>query len=149
MAIRTRILLIVSILFATYFTNASQNNRSNCEYNQGRWTEDEHTLFETAFDIHGRDWKKIAKYVGTRSNVQARTHYQKLERMRERHQEKIALEQSAAPLLQPLLYSLYNSLPIQTPDLPGCNFAMLMAPLSLPCPFCQCIKEYHRKHQQQ
>jgi SHAQKYF class myb-like DNA-binding protein len=43
----------------------------------GRWTTEEHQKFLEAYEIFGKDWKKIAEFIGTRSNVQCRTHAQK------------------------------------------------------------------------
>ncbi len=47
----------------------ASNDRSN-----GRWTADEHRLFLVAMDQYGRKWKKISKFLGTRTPVQVRTH---------------------------------------------------------------------------
>ena len=43
----------------------------------GRWTKKEHAAFTQALDKYGREWKKIAAAVGTRTVVQVRTHAQK------------------------------------------------------------------------
>lgn len=43
----------------------------------GRWTSREHELFLTGYEKFGKDWKKISEFMGTRSNVQCRTHAQK------------------------------------------------------------------------
>mmetsp|Transcript_34533 Transcript_34533/g.62984 ORF Transcript_34533/g.62984 Transcript_34533/m.62984 type:complete len:242 (-) Transcript_34533:567-1292(-) len=45
--------------------------------NTGRWTPEEHNLFLKALSIHGKNWKTVAQFVGTRSVVQVRTHAQK------------------------------------------------------------------------
>jgi len=45
--------------------------------NIGRWTQEEHMRFLEAYRLHGKDWRKLAQHVGTRSNVQCRTHAQK------------------------------------------------------------------------
>jgi SHAQKYF class myb-like DNA-binding protein len=45
--------------------------------NIGRWTSVEHKKFLEAIDLFDKDWRKIAEYVGTRNNVQCRTHAQK------------------------------------------------------------------------
>lgn len=45
--------------------------------NVGRWTQQEHDLFLQGYELYGKDWRKIAEYIGTRSNVQCRTHAQK------------------------------------------------------------------------
>ncbi|CAD8092974.1 unnamed protein product [Paramecium primaurelia] len=43
----------------------------------GRWTKDEHQRFVEALSIHGKNWKKVEEYVGTRSGAQIRSHAQK------------------------------------------------------------------------
>jgi len=43
----------------------------------GRWTKDEHNTFLDGLRIHGKEWKKIANMIATRSVVQIRTHAQK------------------------------------------------------------------------
>jgi SHAQKYF class myb-like DNA-binding protein len=43
----------------------------------GRWTKQEHSKFMEAYKMFGKDWRKVASYVGTRNNVQVRTHAQK------------------------------------------------------------------------
>jgi SHAQKYF class myb-like DNA-binding protein len=43
----------------------------------GRWTKREHELFLEALKKHGKEWKKVAAMVKTRTVVQTRTHAQK------------------------------------------------------------------------
>ena len=43
----------------------------------GRWTDEEHELFERAVEIYGKKWKKIEAIVGTRTATQIRSHAQK------------------------------------------------------------------------
>lgn len=43
----------------------------------GRWTQSEHEMFVLALRIYGREWKKIAEVVKTRTPIQIRTHAQK------------------------------------------------------------------------
>lgn len=43
----------------------------------GRWTDEEHLLFERALQIYGKKWKKIEAVVGTRTATQIRSHAQK------------------------------------------------------------------------
>jgi SHAQKYF class myb-like DNA-binding protein len=43
----------------------------------GRWTDEEHELFERALQIYGKKWKKIEAVVGTRTATQIRSHAQK------------------------------------------------------------------------
>jgi SHAQKYF class myb-like DNA-binding protein len=43
----------------------------------GRWTREEHADFLSALKMYGREWKKVAAKVKTRTVVQTRTHAQK------------------------------------------------------------------------
>ncbi|KAK8806958.1 hypothetical protein WA158_003717 [Blastocystis sp. Blastoise] len=45
--------------------------------NQGRWTKEEHELFLKGLEKYGKDWKKIAGCIESRTIVQVRTHAQK------------------------------------------------------------------------
>jgi SHAQKYF class myb-like DNA-binding protein len=38
---------------------------------------EEHKLFLQALQLHGKNWKKVQKFIGTRSCSQARSHAQK------------------------------------------------------------------------
>ncbi|CAK57863.1 unnamed protein product (macronuclear) [Paramecium tetraurelia] len=44
---------------------------------QGRWIKEEHQRFVEALSLHGKNWKKVEEYVGTRSGAQIRSHAQK------------------------------------------------------------------------
>jgi SHAQKYF class myb-like DNA-binding protein len=57
-------------------TNAAKKpvDKNNCT---GRWTKDEHALFLEGIKLHGKEWKKIAETIPTRTVVQIRTHAQK------------------------------------------------------------------------
>ena len=43
----------------------------------GRWSKEEHNKFIEGIIKYGNDWKKIQKYVSTRTSTQARSHAQK------------------------------------------------------------------------
>lgn len=43
----------------------------------GRWTKEEHEAFLSALQVYGKEWKKVAARVKTRTVVQTRTHAQK------------------------------------------------------------------------
>ena len=43
----------------------------------GRWTKEEHEAFLSALQMYGKEWKKVAAKVRTRTVVQTRTHAQK------------------------------------------------------------------------
>ncbi len=57
-----------------------------CVFIAGRWTQEEHALFLQGLREHGKEWKKIALMIPTRTVVQIRTHaqkyYQKLAKVR-------------------------------------------------------------------
>lgn len=43
----------------------------------GRWTKEEHNRFIEAYELYGKEWKKVHTYVGTRTTTQVRSHAQK------------------------------------------------------------------------
>ena len=43
----------------------------------GRWTREEHEAFLEGLKIHGREWKKVAQEIPTRTSAQIRSHAQK------------------------------------------------------------------------
>ena len=47
------------------------------QLNDGRWSKKESKLFEEAFEMFGKNWKKIKQHVGTRTGMQIRSHGQK------------------------------------------------------------------------
>jgi hypothetical protein len=60
------------------FNSGSENSQGNYqEFNTGRWTDVEHKKFLEAILIYGNEWKKVQKYISTRSSTQARSHAQK------------------------------------------------------------------------
>eukprot|EP01035_Chromulina_nebulosa_P031430 gene31430-41910_t len=50
---------------------------TNGQEHTGRWTRQEHSLFLEALKKYGKEWKKVASMVKTRTVVQTRTHAQK------------------------------------------------------------------------
>lgn len=65
--------------------------KSNEDSTSGRWTAEEHREFLKGLHLHGREWKKVATLIPTRSSAQVRSHAQKyfvrLQRMQEEDQE--------------------------------------------------------------
>lgn len=53
-------------------TKASRLGKST-----GRWTHQEHLLFIEGLKIHGKNWKKVESFIGTRTGTQIRSHAQK------------------------------------------------------------------------
>ena len=58
-------------------TSIKQNNQDNPKFSIGRWHLGEHKRFLEAIIKFGNDWKKVEKYIGTRTSSQARSHAQK------------------------------------------------------------------------
>lgn len=62
----------------------------------GRWNKEEHALFLEGIRLHGKEWKKIASMIDTRSVVQIRTHaqkyFQKLNKRKNQEQLKGSME---------------------------------------------------------
>lgn len=62
--------------YNTTNTNTSRVVESGQEHT-GRWTREEHEAFLSALSQYGKEWKKVAAKVKTRTVVQTRTHAQK------------------------------------------------------------------------
>lgn len=62
-------------------SSSSRSNKSSAtgkiKENTGRWQAEEHEVFLKGLNEHGKQWKKIAMMIKTRSVVQVRTHAQK------------------------------------------------------------------------
>ena len=52
-------------------------NQEKSKFSSGRWHLSEHKRFLEAIIKFGNDWKKVEKYIGTRTSSQARSHAQK------------------------------------------------------------------------
>lgn len=50
-------------------TNSAQASATESEFNSGRWTAHEHERFLEAIEMYGKDWKKVQKFVGTRTST--------------------------------------------------------------------------------
>ena len=57
--------------------SSSSAHQPKYKENTGRWLAEEHEVFLQGLDLHGKQWKKIAVMIKTRSVVQVRTHAQK------------------------------------------------------------------------
>jgi len=60
------------------------NEESKSNSKKGRWTKDEQNLFNFAYQWHGKDWKKLAEIIRTRSIIQIRSHAQKIQKKLEK-----------------------------------------------------------------
>ncbi len=58
-------------------SNEEENNKSQGNFNNGRWSEEEHKKFLEGILEFGNEWKKVQKVIKTRSSTQARSHAQK------------------------------------------------------------------------
>ncbi len=58
-------------------SNEEENNKTIENFNNGRWTEEEHKKFLEGILEYGNEWKKVQKVIKTRSSTQARSHAQK------------------------------------------------------------------------
>ena len=65
----------------------------------GRWTATEHEAFLRGVQEHGREWKLVAKVVGTRTPAQARSHAQKYFTKQERQQQQQSIDTATRILL--------------------------------------------------
>ena len=93
----------------THARNGSTLNRCHGSSNQGkqgentgRWSTNEHTLFLSGIQNYGKDWKRIADLIPSRTVVQTRTHAQKYVR-------KVAKQQQAQKYV-------YYSIITKTPE---------------------------------
>ena len=50
-------------------SSTSNENIPRPGINEGRWTKFEHCSFLKALKLHGRDWKKVARQVGSRTST--------------------------------------------------------------------------------
>jgi SHAQKYF class myb-like DNA-binding protein len=89
-------------------SSSSSKKKSGSGFeNTGRWTSEEHQMFLNGLDSYGKEWKKIAELIKTRTVVQIRTHaqkyFQKVAKAREQANEKIpATFRSTAMLTKPI-----------------------------------------------
>lgn len=56
---------------------APSNHKASAGMNGGRWTEQEHQSFLAGLRLYGREWKKVASKIKTRTSAQIRSHAQK------------------------------------------------------------------------
>ena len=57
--------------------NYKNNTTANGIEKTGRWTKEEHEAFLVGLKLYGKEWKKVADIVKTRTVIQTRTHAQK------------------------------------------------------------------------
>lgn len=61
---------------------------STNEKSTGRWTAQEHEAFITGLSMYGREWKRVAQLIPTRTSAQVRSHAQKYFHHLEQHHQR-------------------------------------------------------------
>ncbi|CAG9329795.1 unnamed protein product [Blepharisma stoltei] len=84
----------------------SECESSTDEGRTGRWTLKEHEDFMRGVSFYGKDWKKIADFLGTRTPVQVRSHAQKFY-LREETVKKSKRKSHKAFKFQPISIEVY------------------------------------------
>ena len=56
--------------------DSAVNRESTVEKSTGRWTIDEHEAFVRGLSLYGREWKRVAQIIPTRTAAQVRSHAQ-------------------------------------------------------------------------
>jgi len=65
----------------------------------GRWTREEHDQFLEGMKIHGREWKKVATGIRTRTSAQIRSHAQKyFNKLSREHEQRLNAAELAASM---------------------------------------------------
>ncbi|KAJ0412622.1 hypothetical protein ATCC90586_006989 [Pythium insidiosum] len=62
---------------ASSLDEKAKTTKSQTGMNGGRWTEQEHQSFLAGLRLYGREWKKVASKIKTRTSAQIRSHAQK------------------------------------------------------------------------
>jgi len=69
----------------------------------GRWTTEEHQAFLEGLKVHGREWKKVAENIKTRTSAQIRSHAQKyFSKLGKEESQMQMLGTSTAPSIIPI-----------------------------------------------
>ena len=63
--------------FKTHIQCNSNTCITECKFNNGRWLQEEHWKFIEGIFLYGNEWRKVEKYIKTRTAAQARSHAQK------------------------------------------------------------------------
>jgi len=72
--------------------------RKSTEQSTGRWTTKEHEAFIVGLKLYGREWKKVARSIPTRTSAQIRSHAQKYFSKIARNQQQQAITLSPSRL---------------------------------------------------
>mmetsp|Transcript_27552 Transcript_27552/g.75862 ORF Transcript_27552/g.75862 Transcript_27552/m.75862 type:complete len:409 (-) Transcript_27552:816-2042(-) len=78
--------------------NGKSNSKSSLAkgISTGRWTDSEHQAFLRGLHLYGREWKKVASMISTRTSSQVRSHAQKYFTKMQRDQDAFMMFSNAA-----------------------------------------------------
>jgi SHAQKYF class myb-like DNA-binding protein len=66
---------------------------SQSESTRGRWTTEEQNIFNLAYHWYGKNWKKLKELIPTRTQIQIRSHAQKIDKKSKTRSEGTAKPQ--------------------------------------------------------
>ena len=90
-------------------------NKEKSKFSSGRWHLSEHKKFLEAIIKFGNDWKKVEKYIGTRTSSQARSHAQKFFIKLKEEQKKSKISNDI-DYSNSTIKSFYDALQNMTPE---------------------------------
>ena len=90
-------------------------NQEKSKFSSGRWHLSEHKKFLEAIIKFGNDWKKVEKYIGTRTSSQARSHAQKFFIKLKEEQKKSKISNDI-DYSNSTIKSFYDALQNMTPE---------------------------------
>lgn len=61
-----------SVRESSRISNKSRRQGADGGYQTGRWTREEHLKFLEGLNLHGREWKRVAECIRTRTSAQVR-----------------------------------------------------------------------------
>ncbi|KAF0696499.1 Aste57867_12755 [Aphanomyces stellatus] len=81
---------------------AATGGRGKTPPNGGRWSDHEHRLFLQGIEMYGKDWRRIARLVQTRTTVQTRSHAQKhFDRLEKEKRDDHGAFKGPSPVVSP------------------------------------------------
>ena len=92
----------------SFVDEESSIGEEDVDYNNGRWSEDEHRRFLEATALYGSKWEKVKEHVQTRSARQIRSHAQKF--IIRLSKKKIAYNKTVNILDLPIAFEEYQKL---------------------------------------
>ena len=64
-------------IHSSHMRTSKRKPKANAGINGGRWTQKEHQDFLVGLTLYGREWKRVARHIRTRTSAQIRSHAQK------------------------------------------------------------------------